>query len=132
MKKINSNQQTKFVAKAENNFLNSNQVQSSKGNNASLIDFSENNETVGNKFISNNGTNSINGFWYYIGSLGLFTIGMGLTQLPKKISFEIMTIGGFLIVLYSGPWALKIWIWFILNMIFFAANILTLLRWKEK
>lgn len=74
---------------------------------------------------------SINGIWCWIGSFGLLGIGLGLTQLPKKRSFIIMSIGGALIVLYSGPWALKIWIWFILNLFFFGANILTLLRWKK-
>ena len=77
-------------------------------------------------------TGSINGIWYWIGSFGLCAIGMGLTQLPKKRSFVIMSIGGILIVLYSGPWALKIWIWFILNLVFFGANVLTLLRWKKE
>ncbi len=77
-------------------------------------------------------TGSINGIWYWIGSFGLLGIGLGLTQLPKKRSFVIMSIGGALIVLYSGPWALKIWIWFILNLVFFGANVLTLLRWKKE
>lgn len=77
-------------------------------------------------------TGSISGIWYWIGSFGLVALGMGLTQLPKKRSFVIMTIGGILIVLYSGPWALKIWIWFILNLVFFGANVLTLLRWKKE
>jgi hypothetical protein len=73
-------------------------------------------------------TNSISGIWNWIGSFGLLAIGMGLTQLPKKIGFVIMSIGGVLIVLYSGPWALKIWIWFVLNIIFLGASAITLLR----
>lgn len=73
-------------------------------------------------------TGSINGIWNWIGSLGLWAIGMGLTQLPKKRSFLIMCIGGILLVVYSGPWALKIWIWFVLNIIFAISNFLTLLR----
>ena len=72
---------------------------------------------------------SINGIWCWIGSFGLLGIGLGLTQLPKKRSFVIMAIGGALIIIYSG--ALTIWIWFILNLVFFGANILTLLR-REK
>lgn len=77
-------------------------------------------------------TGSISGIWYWIGSFGLVGLGMGLTQLPKKRAFVVMTIGGFLIVLYSGPWALKIWIWFILNAVFAGANVFTLLRWKKE
>lgn len=75
---------------------------------------------------------SISGFWSLIGSFGLWAIGMGITQLPKKRSFVIMSIGGVLIVLYSGPWALKIWIWFFLNAFFFGANVIKLLRWKKE
>ncbi len=75
-------------------------------------------------------TGSINGIWYWIGSFGLLGIGLGLTQLPKKRSFVIMAIGGALIIIYSG--ALAIWIWFILNIAFFIANIAELIRWKDQ
>ncbi len=74
-------------------------------------------------------TGSISGIWYWIGSFGLLWIGLGLTQLPKKKSFVMMAIGGALIILYGG--ALGIWIWFVLNVIFFAANLIKVIRWKS-
>lgn len=74
-------------------------------------------------------TGSISGLWYWIGSFGLLGMGLGLTQLPKKRGFVIMTIGAVLIVIYSG--ALSIWIWFVLNIVFFIANLIELRRFKS-
>lgn len=73
---------------------------------------------------------SISGIWCWIGSFGLLGIGLGLTQLPKKRSFAIMAVGGALIVVYSG--ALQIWVWFVLNIIFFALNLIEAMSWERK
>jgi type IV secretory pathway TrbL component len=56
-------------------------------------------------------------------------IALGLTQLPKKRGFAIMALGGLLIVIYA--WALQIWVFFILNIVFFAANLLKLISIKK-
>ncbi|MDD3101869.1 MAG: hypothetical protein PHE59_01880 [Patescibacteria group bacterium] len=73
-------------------------------------------------------THSINGIWYWVGSFGLLGCGLGLTQMPKKIGFVIMAIGGFLIIVYSG--FLSIWIWFVLNIIFFIASLIEIKKFK--
>lgn len=66
------------------------------------------------------------GLWSWLGALGLLGIALGLTQLPAKQGFLIMALGGLLIVIYAL--ALQIWVFFILNAIFFAANIL---EWRR-
>jgi len=71
-------------------------------------------------------TGQISGLWPIVGSLGLLGIALGLTQLPKKKGFAIMSLGGLLIVVYA--FVLQIWVFFVLNIIFFAANILKLLK----
>lgn len=77
-------------------------------------------------------TDSISGIWTFIGSIGFCALGIGLSQLPKKISYVIMCLAGALLVIYSGPWALKIWVWFILNIFFFIANLFEIVFWKKE
>lgn len=64
----------------------------------------------------------ISGLWYWFGALGLLGIALGLTQLPKKNGFYIMALGGLLVIVYSL--GLQIWVFFVLNIIFFVANLL--------
>ena len=71
-------------------------------------------------------TGQISGLWPIIGSFGLLGIALGLTQLPKKKGFAIMALGGLLIVIYA--FALQIWVFLILNIVFFAANLLKLFK----
>lgn len=72
----------------------------------------------------------ISGLWPWFGALGLLGIALGLTQLPRKRGFAIMAIGGLLIVVYAG--ALQIWVFFVLNIVFFFANILELRKQGTK
>jgi len=65
---------------------------------------------------------------HWIGSFGLLGIALGMTQLPLKRGFAIMSIGGLLVVVYAL--ALQVWIFFILNIIFFIANILSIKNHK--
>ncbi|PIS35195.1 MAG: hypothetical protein COT36_03635 [Parcubacteria group bacterium CG08_land_8_20_14_0_20_38_56] len=67
-------------------------------------------------------TGQISGLWPWIGAFGLLGIALGLTQLPHKRGFGIMASGGLLIVIYAL--ALQIWVFFVLNAIFFVANLL--------
>lgn len=69
-------------------------------------------------------TGQISGLWSWFGALGLLGIALGLTQLPHKRGFGIMALGGLLIVVYA--FGLQIWIWFVLNIIFFVVNLLEL------
>jgi len=69
-------------------------------------------------------TGQISGLWPWFGALGLLGIALGLTQLPHKRGFGIMALGGLLIVVYA--FALQIWVFFVLNMIFFVANLVEL------
>jgi len=69
-------------------------------------------------------TGQISGLWYWFGALGLLGIALGLTQLPHKRGFAVMALGGLLIVIYAL--ALHIWVFFVLNAIFFATNLLEL------
>ncbi len=64
--------------------------------------------------------------WFWLGSFGLLGIALGLTQLPKRIGFAIMLVGGILIVVYA--YALAIWVFFVLNIIFAVANAIELAR----
>lgn len=63
----------------------------------------------------------ISGIWSWFGALGLLGIALGLTQLPRKRGFIIMMAGGLLIAVYA--FAFQVWIFFILNIIFFGANL---------
>jgi hypothetical protein len=65
---------------------------------------------------------------HWVGSFGLLGIAIGMTQLPLKRGFTIMSIGGLLVVVYS--FALQVWIFFILNIVFFIANILSIKSYK--
>jgi len=67
--------------------------------------------------------------WFWLGSFGLLGIAIGLTQLPKRLGFSIMMAGGMLIVIYA--YALEIWVFFILNIVFAAANLMELVKFKE-
>ena len=71
-------------------------------------------------------TGKISGLWSWFGALGLLGIALGLAQLPHKRGFAIMALGGLLIVIYA--FALQIWVFFALNLIFFVANLLELKR----
>ena len=64
--------------------------------------------------------------WFWLGSLGLLGIALGLTQLPKRKGVMVMLIGGILIVVYAL--ALAIWVFFVLNMVFATANAIELAR----
>ncbi len=66
----------------------------------------------------------ISGVWLWIGSFGFLGIALGLTQLPHKKGFIIMSLGALLIVVYA--FALQIWVFFVLNLIFFVVNLLKL------
>jgi len=75
-------------------------------------------------------TKQISGLWPVIGSFGLLGIAFGMTQLPLKRAFTIMAFGGLMIIVYAL--ALHIWVFFVLNAIFFATNLLkTKKRGKE-
>lgn len=73
-------------------------------------------------------TEQISGLWLWIGSFGFLGIAFGMTQLPHKRGFAVMALGGLLIVIYAL--ALQIWVFFVLNVIFFAANLLELRKKK--
>ena len=66
-------------------------------------------------------TRQISGIWQWIGSFGLLGIALGLTQLPRRQGFAIMSIGGLLVVIYAL--AFRIWVFSVLNAIFFLANV---------
>ncbi len=66
----------------------------------------------------------ISGLWLWFGALGLLGLAFGLTQLPKKMGFIVMMIGGLLIVVYA--FAFQVWVFFVLNIVFFVANIFEL------
>lgn len=57
----------------------------------------------------------------WLGALGLLGIALGLTRLPRKEGFIFMAAGALLVVFYA--FILQIWVFFILNLIFFAANV---------
>jgi len=69
-------------------------------------------------------TGQISGIWQWVGSFGLLGIALGLTQLPHRQGFAIMSIGGLLVVIYAL--ALQIWVFLVLNAIFFVANVIEL------
>jgi len=69
-------------------------------------------------------TGQFSGLWLWFGAFGLLGIALGLAQLPRKRAFAIMAAGGFLIVIYSL--AFQVWIFFILNIFFFAVSFLEL------
>lgn len=69
-------------------------------------------------------TKQISGVWLWIGSFGFLGIALGLTQLPKKRAFTMMALGGLLIVIYTL--ALQIWVFFVLNLVFFMVNLFEL------
>ncbi len=69
-------------------------------------------------------TGQISSLWLWFGAFGLLGLAFGLTQLPKKTGFIVMMVGGLLIVVYS--FALQVWVFFALNIIFFVANIFEL------
>ena len=68
-------------------------------------------------------TNSITDAWAFVGSLGLLGIAFGLTILPKRYGFLVMAAGGLLLVAYS--FVIGAWVFFLLNIFFFVANIRT-------
>ena len=70
----------------------------------------------------------ISGLWPLIGSFGLLCIAFGIAQLPRKRAFELMAIGGILIGVYA--FALSIWVWLVLNIIFAIASFLELKKHK--
>ena len=69
-------------------------------------------------------TGQILGLWAWFGAFGLFGIALGLIQLPYKRGFALIALGSLLIAIYA--FALQIWIFFILNIILFAANLIEL------
>ncbi len=71
-------------------------------------------------------TGQISGLWSWLGALGLWGIALGFTQLPHKRAFTLMALGGLFIIIYS--YAFQVWIFFILNIFFFIANIRELKR----
>ncbi len=71
-------------------------------------------------------SNSIANMWAFIGSLGLLGIAFGLIILPKRCGFLVMAAGGLLLVGYA--FAVSAWVFFFLNIFFFAANLHT---WKS-
>ncbi len=74
-------------------------------------------------------TGQISGLWPWFGALGLLGIALGLTQLPCRRGFAIMAFGGLLIVIYAL--ALQIWVFFVLNIIFFVVNLLELKKKRK-
>ncbi len=75
-------------------------------------------------------TGQLSGLGYWIGALGLWGIALGFTQLPRRRAFTIMAIGGLLIIVYALIF--KVWVFFILNIFFFGANLLEFRRYKEE
>jgi hypothetical protein len=75
-------------------------------------------------------TGRFSNFWFWIGSFGLLGIALGLPQLPNKRGFAIMALGGLLIVIYA--FALQIWVFFVLNIIFFIVNFREFLKKEEQ
>lgn len=69
-------------------------------------------------------TGQFSNLWFWLGSFGLLGIAVGLIQLPHKRGFSVMALGGLLIAIYA--FALQIWVFFVLNTVFFTANILEL------
>lgn len=65
--------------------------------------------------------NAIADIWSFVGSLGLLGIAFGLTTLPKRYGFLVMAAGGLLLVAYS--FVIGAWVFFFLNIFFFAANL---------
>ena len=67
-------------------------------------------------------TEQVGKYWYYwLGGLGFLGFALGLTQLPRKRGFIIMTLGGLLIAIYS--FVLQIWVFVLFNVIFIIINI---------
>jgi len=65
---------------------------------------------------------------HWIGSFGLLGIALGMVQLPFKRGFAIMSMGGLLVVVYA--FVSQTWVFFILNIVFFIANILSIKNHK--
>ncbi|MBI2624870.1 MAG: hypothetical protein HYW70_00830 [Candidatus Nealsonbacteria bacterium] len=72
----------------------------------------------------------ISGAWQLIGSLGLLGIAFSYTQLPNKRGFLFMGFSGLLIVAYS--FVSQVWIWFVLNIVFFFTSIIEFKRKDAK
>lgn len=75
-------------------------------------------------------TRQISGLWTVIGSFGFLGIAFGMTQLPLKRAFTIMAFGGLLIIIYAL--ALHIWVFVVLNAIFFVVNLIKVKRRREE
>lgn len=70
------------------------------------------------------------GIWKGMGSAGFLLLVVGLVILPRYFGFLVMAVGGVLITSYA--FVNQVWVFFILNIVFVAANVYALVGGLRK